>query len=132
MGVIRLSGSLRCNDPLEARDFLRAEESRGALREIRQIVLSATNNVPIFLGDVMDGGRQSEMTVAPTRNTPSLTQLPDPASDVTTVNVVPDIDAERATFVPLGGYSQGTVIAIRPGAGSLVSPAQNSTQRATT
>ena len=42
-------------DPVAARDYLRAEEER-RLREIRQIVLSATNNVPVRVDDVVEGG----------------------------------------------------------------------------
>ncbi len=47
---------LAWNDPQEARDRLRAEEER-RLMALRRIVLSATNNVPIYVGDVVDGGR---------------------------------------------------------------------------
>jgi heavy metal efflux system protein len=42
-------------DPAEASAYLRAEEAR-RLREIRQIVLAATNNVPIRVDDVVEGG----------------------------------------------------------------------------
>ncbi len=42
-------------DPIAARDYLRAAEAR-RLREIRQIVLSATNNVPIRVDDIVEGG----------------------------------------------------------------------------
>ena len=42
-------------DPLAARDYLRAEEER-RMREIRQIVLAATNNVPVRVDDVVEGG----------------------------------------------------------------------------
>ncbi len=42
-------------DPLAARDYLRAEESR-RMGEIRQIVLTATNNVPVRIDDVVEGG----------------------------------------------------------------------------
>ncbi len=42
--------------PEAARDRLRAEAAR-RLHEIRQIVLAATNNVPIRIGDVVDGGK---------------------------------------------------------------------------
>jgi heavy metal efflux system protein len=41
--------------PEEARDFLRAEEQR-RLREIRQIVITSVNNVPIRVDDIVDGG----------------------------------------------------------------------------
>jgi cobalt-zinc-cadmium resistance protein CzcA len=43
-------------DPKAAAKSLRAEEFR-RLREIRQIVLTATNNVPVKVGDVVEGGR---------------------------------------------------------------------------
>lgn len=42
--------------PPAARDHLRDEENR-RLHEIRQIVLATTNNVPVRVGDVVDGGR---------------------------------------------------------------------------
>jgi len=45
-------------DALHAREHLRAEEQR-RLREIRQIVLATTNNIPIRVGDVVDGGPQN-------------------------------------------------------------------------
>jgi cobalt-zinc-cadmium resistance protein CzcA len=44
-------------DPAAARDYLRAEEQR-RVREIRDIVLSATNNVPVRVDDVVEGGAQ--------------------------------------------------------------------------
>jgi len=40
---------------IAARDYLRDEERR-RLQEIRKIVLATTNNVPIRVGDVVDGG----------------------------------------------------------------------------
>jgi heavy metal efflux system protein len=43
-------------EPKAAAQFLRAEETR-RLREIRQIVLTSTNNVPIKVGDVVEGSR---------------------------------------------------------------------------
>jgi cobalt-zinc-cadmium resistance protein CzcA len=42
-------------DPVEASAYLRTEEAR-RLREIRQIVLAATNNVPVRVDDVVEGG----------------------------------------------------------------------------
>ena len=39
---------------------MRSEENR-RLREIRQIVLTATNNVPIKVGDVVEGGRATNV-----------------------------------------------------------------------
>ena len=42
-------------DPVAARDYLRSEEER-RVREIRQIVLTATNNVPVRIDNVVEGG----------------------------------------------------------------------------
>ena len=42
-------------DPIAARDYLRSEEER-RIREIRQIVLTATNNVPVRIDDIVEGG----------------------------------------------------------------------------
>ncbi len=42
-------------DPSEARDYLRSEEQR-RLREIRQIVITSTNNNPVKVGDIVEGG----------------------------------------------------------------------------
>jgi cobalt-zinc-cadmium resistance protein CzcA len=42
-------------DPMAAFNYLRAEEQR-RVREIRDIVLSATNNVPVRVDDVVEGG----------------------------------------------------------------------------
>ena len=42
-------------DPVAARDYLRARKKR-RIREIRQIVLTATNNVPVRVDDVVEGG----------------------------------------------------------------------------
>ncbi|WP_010584405.1 efflux RND transporter permease subunit [Schlesneria paludicola] len=49
-------------DPAAVALHLRKNEDR-RLREIRSIVLAATNNVPIRLGDVVSGGRYSSDTV---------------------------------------------------------------------
>jgi cobalt-zinc-cadmium resistance protein CzcA len=46
---------LSMNDPAEAAAYLRKEEQR-RLREIRQIVISSTNNIPVRVGDVVEGG----------------------------------------------------------------------------
>ncbi len=46
MGEDPIETAMGMKDPIAARDYLRAEEDR-RLREIRQIVLSATNNVPV-------------------------------------------------------------------------------------
>ncbi len=43
------------HDPAAARDYLRAQE-QVRLREIRQIVLAATNNVPVRVSHVVEGG----------------------------------------------------------------------------
>ncbi|HEX7379115.1 MAG TPA: efflux RND transporter permease subunit [Pirellulales bacterium] len=42
-------------DPDNARDHLRDEEQK-RLRQIRQIVITTTNNVPVRVGDVVEGG----------------------------------------------------------------------------
>ena len=55
MGQDPMETAMGMKDPVAARNYLRAEEQR-RLREIRQIVLSATNNVPIRVGDVVEGG----------------------------------------------------------------------------
>jgi heavy metal efflux system protein len=55
MGQDPIETAMGMKDPLAARDYLRAEEER-RLREIRQIVLTATNNVPVRVGDVVEGG----------------------------------------------------------------------------
>lgn len=44
-------------DPIEARSYLRREEER-RLAEIRSIVLASTNNVPIRIGDIVEGGSE--------------------------------------------------------------------------
>jgi cobalt-zinc-cadmium resistance protein CzcA len=46
---------LSMSDPSDARDYLRREDQR-RLQEIRQIVISSTNNVPVRVGDVVEGG----------------------------------------------------------------------------
>ena len=55
MGQDPIETAMGMKDPVAARDYLRAEEER-RLREIRQIVLSATNNVPVRIDDVVEGG----------------------------------------------------------------------------
>ena len=47
--------AMAMDDPLAAASFLREEEAK-RLREIRQIVLASVNNVPIRVGDIVDGG----------------------------------------------------------------------------
>ena len=42
-------------DPLAAGDYLRREEER-RIRDLREIVLTATNNVPVRVNDVVEGG----------------------------------------------------------------------------
>ncbi len=42
-------------DASEARDYLRSEEQR-RLREIRQIVITSTNSIPVRVGDIVEGG----------------------------------------------------------------------------
>jgi cobalt-zinc-cadmium resistance protein CzcA len=46
---------LGMNDAADAAEYLRREEQR-RLREIRQIVITSTNNIPIRVGDVVEGG----------------------------------------------------------------------------
>ncbi|HJT34173.1 MAG TPA: efflux RND transporter permease subunit [Pirellulales bacterium] len=46
---------LKMNDPVDAHDYLRREEQR-RLRQIRQIVITTTNNMPVRVGDVVEGG----------------------------------------------------------------------------
>jgi cobalt-zinc-cadmium resistance protein CzcA len=58
---------LGLSDPAEAVRMLRAEEGR-RLREIRRLVITSNNNVPILLEDVVEGGRLrpgQEPTLAP-------------------------------------------------------------------
>ena len=55
MGRDPIETAMGMKDPIAARNYLRAEEER-RIREIRQIVLSATNNVPVRVGDVVEGG----------------------------------------------------------------------------
>ncbi len=47
---------LGMKDPAQASKTLRAEEAR-RLREIRQLVITSNNNVPILLEDIVEGGR---------------------------------------------------------------------------
>ncbi len=46
---------LGLTDPVEAARYLRAEEE-SRLREIRQIIITSTNNVPVRVEDVVEGG----------------------------------------------------------------------------
>ncbi len=55
MGQDPMETAMGRKDPVTARNYLRAEEER-RIREIRQIVLSATNNVPVRVNDVVEGG----------------------------------------------------------------------------
>ena len=55
MGKDPMETAMGMTDPVAARNYLRAEEDR-RIREIRQIVLSATNNVPVRVDDVVEGG----------------------------------------------------------------------------
>ncbi len=54
-GQDAMETAMGMKDPLAARDYLRAEEAR-RIGEIRQIVLTATNNVPVRIDDVVEGG----------------------------------------------------------------------------
>src|SRR5262249_49413896 len=62
-GVDPFTEAMAMKDALADREHLRTEEQR-RLQKIRQIVLATTNNVPVRVGDVVDGGRQSS-TVTP-------------------------------------------------------------------
>ena len=55
MGQDPIETAIGMKDPIAARKYLRAEEER-RIREIRQIVLNATNNVPVRIDDVVEGG----------------------------------------------------------------------------
>lgn len=55
-GVDPVSRALPEKDPARARDILRTEVRR-RLHEIRQITLATTNNVPIRVGDIVEGGQ---------------------------------------------------------------------------
>ncbi len=57
-GVDPMQATFQMNDSAQARDLLRSEEQR-RLKEIREIVLATTNNIPIRVGDVVDGGPQN-------------------------------------------------------------------------
>ena len=50
-----MDAAMAMTDPVAARNWLRAEEER-RIRQIRQIVLASTNNVPVHVDDVVDGG----------------------------------------------------------------------------
>ncbi len=50
--------AMAISEPQKARDLIRDEERRRT-QEIRDIGLAATNNVPISVGDVVEGGRTS-------------------------------------------------------------------------
>jgi heavy metal efflux system protein len=54
-----VDGALATNDPAAARKLLRNQEARRA-KEIRDVVLASTNNVPVHVGDVVDGGPQKK------------------------------------------------------------------------
>src|SRR5262245_9349395 len=57
-GVDPMQATFQMNDAAQARDYLRSEEHR-RLKEIREIVLATTNNIPTRVGDVVDGGPQN-------------------------------------------------------------------------
>jgi cobalt-zinc-cadmium resistance protein CzcA len=60
-GVDPMLQATRMTDYIQARDYLRGEEQR-RLKEIREIVLATTNNIPIRVGDVVDGGPQNTLS----------------------------------------------------------------------
>jgi cobalt-zinc-cadmium resistance protein CzcA len=55
MGVDPMETAIAMSDPQEAAAYLRAEEAR-RIKEIRSIVVAASNNVPIRVGDLVEGG----------------------------------------------------------------------------
>jgi cobalt-zinc-cadmium resistance protein CzcA len=55
MGVDPMETAITMSDPREAAAYLRAEEAR-RIQEIRSIVVAASNNVPIRVGDLVEGG----------------------------------------------------------------------------
>ncbi|HVW00667.1 MAG TPA: efflux RND transporter permease subunit, partial [Planctomycetaceae bacterium] len=54
-GIDPMQKILLMNDPESASEYLKAEGNR-RLRQIREIVLSTTNNLPIRVDDVVEGG----------------------------------------------------------------------------
>ncbi len=58
-GVDPVSQVITLKDPSEASQRIRIEEAK-RLNEIRQIVLATTNNVPIRIGDIVEGGMNQE------------------------------------------------------------------------
>lgn len=58
-GVDPTAGVLDLKDPLQASNQIRVEEAK-RLNEIRQIVLATTNNVPIRIGDIVEGGNNRD------------------------------------------------------------------------
>jgi cobalt-zinc-cadmium resistance protein CzcA len=59
-----VQGVLGLKDPAEAGARLRAEEGR-RLREVREVVLASTNNVPVRVEHVVEGGHQPSGGAAP-------------------------------------------------------------------
>ncbi|MDB5307972.1 MAG: putative silver efflux pump [Gemmataceae bacterium] len=55
-GLDPVNQILGMTDPAAAVRTLRAEEAR-RLREVRQLVITSTNNVPVLLEDIVEGGR---------------------------------------------------------------------------
>src|SRR5262249_1506942 len=54
-GLDPVQNALALAEPLAVNDHLRREERR-RLKEIRQIVLTGTNNIPVCVEDVVEGG----------------------------------------------------------------------------
>lgn len=54
---------LAMTDPVAARDYLRSEEQE-RLREIRRVVISTTNNNPVRVGDIVEGGPLEQGEIA--------------------------------------------------------------------
>ena len=56
-GADPVDHALALNEPTAARKYLRSQEAQRA-KEIREVVLASTNNVPVHVGEVVDGGPQ--------------------------------------------------------------------------
>ncbi|MCA9236522.1 MAG: efflux RND transporter permease subunit [Planctomycetales bacterium] len=55
MGLDPMEGALAQTDPVAAAAYLRSEENK-RIREIREIVVASVNNVPVRVGDLVEGG----------------------------------------------------------------------------
>ena len=55
MGLDPMEGAMALSDPVAAAAYLRDQENR-RIREIREIVIASVNNVPVTIGDLVEGG----------------------------------------------------------------------------